>query len=307
MESKTMPNKIISPKIRRQGDKIASWLFLAPASLFLFVTALLPLLYSVYLSFFRLKMNRPNQVPQFIGLENYARVFTDELLHTSTYNTLVFAVISVLLELILGLIVAMVICGDSKGARVAMSIFIIPMIMAPVAAGTLWRMMLDSATGVINYFLKILGFSSISWLAHPTTAMVAVIMVNVWQLTPWCTVILAAGLKALPADCLQAALVDGASRWQIFWRIIFPLISPLLIVVMMIRFIDAFKVFDTIYVMTGGGPGTATEMLPNYIYRQGLRFFDAGYAATLAVMFVLVMSACSVVFIRWRKRAEVDI
>jgi len=302
-----MPNKIISPKIRRQGDKIASWLFLAPASLFLFVTALLPLLYSVYLSFFRLKMNRPNQVPQFIGLENYARVFTDELLHTSTYNTLVFAVISVLLELILGLIVAMVICGDSKGARVAMSIFIIPMIMAPVAAGTLWRMMLDSATGVINYFLKILGFSSISWLAHPTTAMVAVIMVNVWQLTPWCTVILAAGLKALPADCLQAALVDGASRWQIFWRIIFPLISPLLIVVMMIRFIDAFKVFDTIYVMTGGGPGTATEMLPNYIYRQGLRFFDAGYAATLAVMFVLVMSACSVVFIRWRKRAEVDI
>jgi multiple sugar transport system permease protein len=252
-------------------------------------------------------MNRPNQVPQFIGFENYARVFTDELLLTSTYNTVVFAVVSVLLELILGLIVAMVICGDSKGARIAMSIFIIPMIMAPVAAGTLWRMMLDSATGVINYFLTFVGIPSVSWLAHPNTAMIAVIMVNVWQLTPWCTVILAAGLKALPSDCLQAALVDGASRWQIFWRIIFPLIRPLLIVVMMIRFIDAFKVFDTIYVMTGGGPGTATEMLPNYIYRQGLRFFDAGYAATLAVMFVLVMSVCSVIFIRWRKRAEVDI
>ena len=307
MESKIIHYKKRPFGIRRQGDKIASWLFLAPASLFLFVTALLPLLYSIYLSFFRYKMNRPNQVPLFIGFENYARIFTDELLHTSTYNTLVFAVVSVLLEVILGLIVAMVICGDSKRARVAMSIFIIPMIMAPVAAGTLWRMMLDSATGVINYFLKIVGFHSISWLAHPTTAMISVIMVNVWQLTPWCTVILAAGLKALPADCLQAALVDGASRWQIFLRIIFPLIRPLLIVVMMIRFIDAFKVFDTIYVMTGGGPGTATEMLPNYIYRQGLRFFDAGYAASLAVVFVLVMSACSVIFIRWRKKAEVDI
>ncbi len=307
MESKAISKRVKLQKGWRRGDRIASWAFLAPASLFLFVTALLPLLYSVYLSFFRLKMNLPNQTPVFIGLENYARIFSDAVLGVSTTNTLVFAVASVLLELSLGLLVAMVICGDSKWARIAMSIFIIPMIMAPVAAGTLWRMMLDSATGVLNYFLNLIGIGSVSWLAEPNTAMLSVIMVNVWQLTPWCTVILAAGLKALPADSLQAALVDGASRWQIFWKIIFPLIRPLLVVVMMIRFIDAFKVFDTVYVMTGGGPGTATEMLPNFIYRQGLRFFDAGYAAALAILFVLVMSVCSVLFMRWRKKEEVDL
>ena len=307
MGSKAISDKIKRLKIKRLGDKIASGLFLAPACMFLFITALLPLLYSVYLSFYRLKMNLPNQVPLFVGFENYIRIFTDRVLRTSTLNTLVFAVVSVIFEVALGLLVAMVFCGDSKGARIAMSIFIIPMIMAPVAAGTLWRMMLDSATGVINYFMNIIGLPNISWLAQPRTAMIAVIMVNVWQLTPWCTVILAAGLKALPADCLQAALVDGASRWQIFWRIIFPLIRPLLIVVTMIRFIDAFKVFDTVYVMTGGGPGTATEMLPNFIYRQGLRFFDAGYAAAMAIIFVLVMSICSIIFTQWRKRVEVDL
>lgn len=288
------------------SDKVSAWLFLAPASLFLFITALLPLLYSVYLSFFRLKMNLPNQVPVFIGFDNYIRGFADEVLRTSISNTLVFAVISVLAQLALGLIVAVFICDDNRWARIGVSILIIPMIMAPVAAGTLWRMMLDSSTGVINYFMNILGIPNISWLAQPVTAMIAIIIVNVWQLTPWCTVILVAGLKALPADCLQASLVDGASRWQIFWRIIFPLILPLLIVVLMIRFIDAFKVFDTVYVMTGGGPGTATEMLPNFIYRQGLRFFDVGYAASLAILFVLVMTLCSILFTRWRKREEVD-
>ena len=288
------------------SDKVSAWLFLAPASLFLFITALLPLLYSVYLSFFRLKMNLPNQVPVFIGFDNYIRGFADEVLLTSIRNTLVFAVISVLAQLALGLIVAVFICDDNKWARIGVSIFIIPMIMAPVAAGTLWRMMLDSSTGVINYFMNILGIPNISWLAQPVTAMIAIIIVNVWQLTPWCTVILVAGLKALPTDCLQASLVDGASRWQIFWRIIFPLILPLLIVVLMIRFIDAFKVFDTVYVMTGGGPGTATEMLPNFIYRQGLRFFDVGYAASLAILFVLIMTLCSILFTRWRKKEEVD-
>lgn len=134
--------------------------------------------------------------------------------------------------------------------------------------------------------------------------MIAVMLVNVWQLTPWVTVICAAGLKALPSECLQAGLVDGATSGQIFWHIVLPLIRPVLVVVLMIRFIDAFKVFDTVYVMTNGGPGSATEMLPNYIYKQGLRYFDAGYAAAMAIVFVLVMTLCTLFFLRWRKREE---
>jgi len=160
---------------------------------------------------------------------------------------------------------------------------------------------------VINYFLTLMGMPKVSWLANTQTAMLSVIMVNVWQLTPWVTVIVAAGLKALPGDCLQAALVDGASSWQIFLGIVLPLIKPLMAVVVMIRFIDAFKVFDTVYVMTGGGPGTATEMLPNYIYKQGLKYFDAGYAASMAIMFVLAMTLACLLFTMWRRREELKL
>lgn len=289
---------------KRRGDKLASWAFLTPTLVFLGITALVPLLYSIYLSLFRMKLNLPNQEPAFVGLDNYIRMFSDALLKTSTWNTILFAVVSVALELVLGLMVAMVICSDKRWARLVTSIFMIPMIMAPVAVGTLWRTMLDSSTGVINYLLSFLGIPSISWLSNPTTAMIAVMLVNVWQLTPWVTVICAAGLKALPSECLQAGLVDGATSGQIFWHIVLPLIRPVLVVVLMIRFIDAFKVFDTVYVMTNGGPGSATEMLPNYIYKQGLRYFDAGYAAAMAIVFVLVMTLCTLFFLRWRKREE---
>jgi len=290
--------------LSKRKDTGAAGSFLVPASLFLFVTSFLPLLYSAYLSFFRFKMNLPKAVPLFIGLENYARVFTDSQLATSALNTLVFALASVSVEMALGLMVALAISGDGKINRVALAIFIVPMIMAPVAAGTLWRMMLDSATGVVNYLLSLLGISGVSWLANTTTAMVSVIFVNIWQLTPWVTVVVAAGLKALPQDCIQAALVDGATPFQVFRRIVLPLIMPLLTVILMIRFIDAFKVFDTVYVMTGGGPGLATEMLPNFIYKQGLKYFDAGYAGAMAVLFVLAMTLVVLLFVKWRSWEE---
>lgn len=293
--------------IKNRSDKIAAWIFATPTLIFLGITALFPLLYSLYISFFKMKLNMPKQIPAFVGFDNYARLFSDKLLGISTWNTILFAVVSVALEIGLGLFIAMAVCSDKKWARIVLSIFIIPMIMAPVGAGTLWRMMLDSSTGVFNYILSFLGIPSISWLGNPKTAMLAVIFVNVWQLTPWVTVILAAGLKSLPADCLQAALVDGATPWKIFSKIVLPLSMPLIIVVLMIRFIDAFKVFDTVYVMTNGGPGTATEMLPNYIYRQGLKYFDAGYAAAMAIVFVAVMTLLCLVFIYLRKRQEVNL
>ena len=294
-------------KKRKNGDRLASWAFLTPTLVFLGITALLPLLYSLYLSFFRMKLNLPNQTPTFIGLENYIKMFTDNMLHVSTWNTLLFAFISVALEVVLGLMVAMVICSDKMWARVATSIFMIPMIMAPVAIGTMWRMMLDSSTGIINYFLSFFGVDPIQWLADPIMAKVSVLLVNVWQLTPWVTVICAAGLKALPGDCIQAALVDGATPRQIFWNIVLPLIKPVLVIVVMMRFTDAFKVFDTVYVMTNGGPGTATEMLPNFIYKQGLKYYDAGYAAALAIVFVVVMSLVSMFFLRKRKKEEENV
>ena len=245
---------------KSKSDKVASWCFMLPTMIFLGITALLPLLYSLYLSFFKLKLNLPNATPEFVGLQNYIKMLTDETVRTSTLNTLFFAIISVALEVIVGLFVAMALCSDKMWAKIATSIFLIPTIMAPVAIGTLWRMMLDSTTGIINYFLSFFVIPSITWLSSPKTAMFAVILVNVWQLAPWVTIICAAGLKALPQDCLEAACVDGASNGVIFRKIILPMVAPLLTIVVMLRFVDAFKVFDTVYVMTNGGPGTSTEI-----------------------------------------------
>lgn len=293
--------------LKRRSDKASTWLFLAPALIFLSITALFPLLYSLYLSFFKLKLNLPNQVPSFVGLENYIRMFTDSMLHTSTVNTILFAVISVALEVALGLMLAMILCSDKMWARIVTSLFMIPMIMAPVAIGTMWRMMLDGTTGVINYLLSFLGIAPIQWLSNATMAKIAVLLVNVWQLTPWVAIICVAGLKALPGECIKAALVDGATPRQIFWKVVIPLVKPVLIIVVMMRFTDAFKVFDTIYTMTNGGPGTATKMLPNYIYEQGLKYYDAGYTAALAIIFVLTMTLVSMFFLQWRKKEEENV
>ena len=297
-------NELKTKNRDKNSDAVWSWIFMTPTTVFLVITALIPLLYSVYISFFKLKMNLPNATPTFVGFANYARMLTDKTLRVATTNTFKSAFISVTLELILGLFVAMAFCSDRRWARLGTSILLVPMIMAPVAIGTLWRMMLDGNTGVINYLLSFLGIESVNWLSNPKYAMPAVLFVNVWQLVPWVVIVAAAGLKALPGDCLEAALVDGASNRQIFWHIVLPMISPLLVIIYMLRFVDAFKVFDTVYTMTNGGPGTATEMLPNYIYKQGMKYFDVGYTAALAIAFVLVMSLFTAIFLRIRRKVE---
>jgi len=283
------------------SNRIITWLFLLPSGLFLLVTGIIPILYSLALSFCNYKINRPNTPIQFIGLENYIRMFTEADFLRTVINTFVFAILSVALEVVLGIIIAMLVSGDSKFEKFFLSLFMIPMIMAPVAAGTMWRMLLDSSTGVINYLTSLAGLGRIPWLARPLTAFAAISFVNIWQLVPWVTIIVVSGIKGLSAETVHSALLDGAKPFSVFWHIVLPEIRGLLVVVLLMRFIDAFKVFDTIYVMTDGGPGIATEMLPNYIFKQALNYFDAGYSAALSIMFIIVMTLFCLMFTRIRR------
>jgi multiple sugar transport system permease protein len=166
--------------------------------------------------------------------------------------------------------------------------------------GTLWRMMLDRAYGVINYFISLLGIPPVGWLSNPTLAIYSVIFVDFWIFTPYVAILIISSVKAIPQSFKDAARVDGATPWKLFWRIVLPIISPVIIIVLMIRFIDAFKVFDTIFVMTQGGPGNATEMIPTYIYRTGIKFFRVGFSSSLAIAFIIVMFLISGIFIRLR-------
>lgn len=285
------------------SDVTATWLFLLPASLILLITAVAPLCYSFYISFFKYKLNTPNAVPVFIGLDNYTKIFTQKLFWTSLKNTAFFAVVSVSFEIIFGLVLAMMLTNNKKRTRLIISILLIPMIMAPVCSGTLWRMMLDRSTGVINYLITLLGLKPINFLGSSKYAIHSVIFVDVWRLTPWVTILLTSALKGISGSYIEAAVVDGASPLHIARTIILPLLSPVLMIVLMMRFTDAFKVFDTVYVMTGGGPGNSTEMLPNYIYNQALKYMNVGYAASLAFVFIGSMALLSVVFVWLRNRA----
>ena len=185
--------------------------------------------------------------------------------------------------------------------RVVRSILLIPMIMTPVVVGVLWRILFFDR-GLINYLLDRLQLPAVLWFVEPTWAFVAVMIVDIWQWTPFVLIVMVAAIAALPTEPYRAALIDGASRWQIFRYITLPMLWPVLLITGLLRFMDAIKVFDTIYVLTGGGPGYATEMLSSYIYKQGLRYFNIGSAASASWLFLAVVVALSLAIIRARAR-----
>ena len=282
-------------------DKALSWMFVLPVIVILLATAFIPLGWGLYLSLFRYKLNMPSATA-FIGLKNYLDIFSDELTIRSLRNNAIFAGLSVSFELVIGIVLAMILSDDRRYTRVLVSILMVPMIIAPVVAGTLWRMMLDRTYGVVNYLLSFLGVPGISWIGDPKIALYTIVLVDAWQFIPFVALLVLSSIKAMPRSFLDAARVDGAGPWKVFWRIILPVTSPVIIIVAMLRFIDAFKVFDTIFVMTQGGPGNATEMLPTYIYRQGIKFLNIGYSSATAVLFVIAMSAIAWLFQRLRDR-----
>ena len=282
-------------------DKALSWLFVMPVIVILLVAAFIPLGWGLYLSFFRYKLNMPSATA-FIGFKNYLDIFSDELTIRSLRNNVLFAVLSVSVELVIGVTVAMMLSNDNRFSRGLISVLMIPMIIAPVAAGTLWRMMLDRTYGVVNYLLSFVGIRPVSWIGDPHIALYTIVLVDCWQFIPFVALLVLSSIKAMPTSFLDAARVDGASPWKVFWRIILPITAPVIIIVAMLRFIDAFKVFDTIFVMTQGGPGNATEMLPTYIYRQGIKFLNIGYSSATAILFVIAMSVIAYSFQKLRDR-----
>jgi multiple sugar transport system permease protein len=171
-----------------------------------------------------------------------------------------------------------------------------------VVVGVLWRILYYDK-GLVNYLLSLVGLGPVFWFVDPTWAFVGVMLVDIWQWTPFVMIVLTAALASLPGEPFRAAQIDGASRWQVFRYLTLPMLMPVLLVTALLRFMDAIKVFDTIYVLTGGGPGYATEMLSSYIYKQGLRYFNIGGAAAASWMFLLVIVVISIVMIRLRARA----
>jgi multiple sugar transport system permease protein len=280
-------------------------LLLSPLLIFVVVVAIYPLFFSFRISLFDYRLTDPSQTQTFVGLKNYIRAFSDNVVLDSLKTTMVYVLGTVTFELIIGLGLAMLMSAETQIARILRSFLIMPMAIPPLVVGLVWKALYNADFGVIPYYMKVLGLNvGRGPLAELKLAMPAVILVDLWQWTPLLMVIFLAGLKSLPTEPYEAAVVDGASRWQSFWYITLPLLKPTMLVALLLRTMQSFKVFDTIYATTAGGPGSATTVLNFHIYTVGMTFFDMGYAAALANILLVVIAILSVLYVMVLERQQ---
>jgi len=265
--------------------------FVLPALALLSVITVYPVLYVVYLSAHR-KLLIFN-ISSFIGFENYQFLLRDDRFWNALKNTLYFTGVSVSLELFLGLCIAILLDRPFRGKGLARAVMLIPWAIPTVVSARMWEWMYNTDFGLLNYLLGI----QINWLGSPFWALNAAIFMDVWKTTPFVAILLIAGLQVIPGEVYQAARVDGAGRWQIFRKITMPLLMPAILIVLLFRTLDAFRVFDAIYVLTGGGPANTTETLSVYAYKVLFQTLQFGYGSTLSIVVFLCVGIMSIVYI----------
>lgn len=284
-------------------------LMLAPVLLFVLVIALAPLVYSFVISLTDYRLTDPTQAKPFVGFSNYLKAFRDPAVTETLVNTIVFVIGSVLSQVVLGLALAVLMSGESRFMRTLRSIVILPLALPPLIVGLIWRALYNVQFGPVSYYIKQLGIDvGRGPLGEFSTAMPAVLLIDLWQWTPLLMIIFLAGIKSLPLEIHEAAYVDGASRWQAFTRVTLPMLLPVLFIGVLLRTMNSFKIFDVIFATTSGGPGNATSVLNFHIYKVGLTFFDMGYAASLANILLLMIGVCSalyIVLLRQQRSVEV--
>ncbi len=288
----------------RTSYGFTAYIFILPAIIILGLYSLYPLVYSIVMSFFEWNIVQPDATPLFVGLKNFIDMWQNENFLVSLKNSFLFSAITISLEFTLGLWFAVLFSQEIRGNSIFRSLFLIPLAITPVVTGLLWRMIFNPANGLVNHILEIFNLPPQMWLASPNLAFFSICFVDVWMWTPFVVIVFVAALKSIPTDLGEAAEVDGANRWQLFWKITFPIMLPVVIVVMLLRFIDSFKVFDTIFVMTGGGPGLSTEVLGLFLYKQGLKYFYIGRTSAVTIIFVMIIFAAAFFAIRRTLREE---
>ncbi|MBF2005052.1 carbohydrate ABC transporter permease [Chlorogloeopsis fritschii PCC 9212] len=276
----------------RSREQRTAWILLTPALLLLLFVFAYPILRAFWLSVFTRNLGTELQ-PVFSGLENYVRMAGDGRFWQSLWITTVFTTASVVSELILGLLIALVLNQAFFGRGIVRTTAILPWALPTALIGLAWAWIFNDQFGVVNDILRRLGLieTGINWLGDPTLAMIALIFADVWKTTPFISILLLAGLQSIPKDLYEAYSVDGANAWQNFRNITLPLLLPQILIAVLFRFAQAFGIFDLIAVMTGGGPGGATEVVSLYIYSTVMRYLDFGYGAALVVVTFLILIA----------------
>lgn len=270
---------------RAMSDTWFSILLILPAMIIIAFFALYPLFYAINVSFRLADLTRGG-IQQFVGLDNYRTVLFDKFFWESVKTTLFFTIFAVSIEVILGVLVAFMINGATVGKGLIRSLLILPLATAPAVTGLFWRYLYDTQFGLYNYFLGLLGLPEPNWLGDIKVAMWAVIMFDIWLWMPFVALIVLAGLQALPKEPFEAAELDGAPYFRVLRKLTFPMLKPVLFLVIILRTIDSLRLYDAVAVLTRGGPGSTTETMTYYLYRNGLVFFRMDYASTMALLFL---------------------
>jgi multiple sugar transport system permease protein len=271
--------------------------FFIPGMAYLIVVRLIPVLVTLYLSFTEWNMTEQPS-PTWIGVENYARLARDGDFLTSLTRTLVFCVVATTIEVILGVAIAVFLARPFPGRNLVRTAFLAPMVLTPAVIGLMWYILYHPTIGPLNWILSLFGSEPVGWLTNPTVAFVSIIITDVWHWTPFVFLLAFAAIQNIPADLYESAEIDGASAWQATRHVTLPLIRDTVLVAVLFRSMDAFEIFAEPFVMTGGGPGTATETLSMHIYRTAFNFFQMGYAGAMVVVSIVILVVLYSVYLR---------
>jgi len=274
-----------------------------PTFIILTIFTIFPLLFVIFNSFREYWITDPKKT-QFIWFKNYIDLFKDPVFLHSLTITVIFVLIAVTIELIIGMILALILEKNSKLNNIIRGFILLPMMLTPIVVGLLWKFIYDASFGILNYFIKIIFGKGLLFIGSYNQALISVIFVDVWQWTPFIFLILSAGLRTLPKEPYEAASIDGANEIQKFFYLTVPLIKKVIIIGILFRIIDTMKIFDIIYSMTGGGPSNATMLLALYNYRIGFKFFNLGYGSSIAIVQIIMMA---IVLIMMTKIFKVEI
>ena len=281
-----------------RSERALPFLLIAPTVAVLVALSIYPLIYAVRVSF-------QSQQSEWT-FANFARLLSDGFFLDALLHTFIYAAVALTFEFFLGLGLALLLDQPFRGRGMFRAILLIPMMLPPVVVGVVWRLMFNPDFGAINGTLKGAGVNTeaLTWTASPGLALASVIAVDVWQWTPFMFLILLAGLQAIPQEPYEAAMIDGSNWWQTFRHITLPMLKPAILIALLLRTMDLLRVFDQIFILTGGGPGFATETVSLYIYRAAFRFADFGYAAAMSFVLLVLTNIISLIYIRLLQKQE---
>jgi multiple sugar transport system permease protein len=291
--------------LQRLAKRRVPILFVLPAVVTLLAITVFPLIYELRLAFMSWELTTSTPA-KFVGLANFGQIlFHDARFWSSMRVTFTLMVFGVAIELVLGIGLALLLNRLRRSRNLLSSLFLIPVMIAPVVAGFQFRMIYHDQFGPLNYLIQLASFGhwrGYAWIADPKIALIAIMMTDIWQWTPFLMLIVLAGLQSISVELYEAAQADGASGWQTFWGVTLPLLTPVIVIGILIRAMDSFKLFDIIYLVTGGGPGNITETISFYTYLQGFKFFSLGYTAAMAFLQLAVITVIAQVFVGFQKR-----